>query len=546
MLRQTRQFLLPLTAILLVIGAVQYYVTPSSEPFFNNDETRHVMTGVYVHDFLRDLPLSRPKDHVVAYYLQYPALGLLVWPPCFYVIEGLAMSVFGTSFEVGRGLIALFGVVGLAYFFALVRRLRSPRDAALATLLLALCPLVFLFSHQVMLEVPMLALMLAAIFHFQRYLEEAHRLDLFLTSVASALAALTRYDAVVLLPFFAILIIARRRLDLLRRLDVLLAVALALALTAPYYVLAFYYYRTGLYSAAIEGVDSSGGGFLKLANLSFYLTVLPEQVSWFLLVPATLGLVAATVQPEHRRRSWTILALFIATYVTFTPLAELEARHALAWVPAIVVFAVDGLGLLAGRVRSPVVWILLATVMVGGTAWTALHLPACFVRGYEDAARHVVSNTQEAPIFLFDGAFGGNFILQVRRHDVGRKCTVLRADHVLYRSLNESGSLYEEYAETEQKMLDLIEKLAPDHLVVETPRAAPDSPASQKLRATLDAHPDRFQRERTIPILTNVPCLRGVVLQIYRNLDRTSHARRHRFIGMPSIGRSLETGLPGL
>ena len=541
---KTSRFLVPLTAIILVIGVMQYCVTPSSEPFFNNDETRHVMTGVYVHDFLRDMPLSRPMDHVVAYYLQYPALGLLVWPPFFYAVEGLAMIVFGTTFEVGRGVIASFGVVGLAYFFALVRRLRSPLDAVLATLLLSLCPLVFVFSHQVMLEVPMLALVLAAVFHFQRYLDEAHRLDLFLASVASALAALTRYDAVVLLPFFAILILARRRPDLFRRLDVLLAVSLALAVAAPYYALTFYYYRRALYSFAIEGVGSSKGSFLTPANLSFYLTVIPDQVSWFLAAPATLGLVAATLRPEQRCRSWTFLALFIATYVTFTPMAEREVRHALAWVPAIVVFAVDGLRLLAGRVRSPVVWVLLPTLMVGGTAWTTLHHPARFVRGYEEAASYVVSNAQDAPVFLFDGYLGGDFILQVRRHDVGRRCTVIRADHVLYRVPYESESLYEEYAATEPEVLGLIEKLDPDYLVVENPCALPDLPASQRLRATLEAHPDRFQRERTIPIQTNAPAFRGIVLQIYRNLNRNKHERRHLFIRMPSIGRSLETDLP--
>lgn len=206
-------FLLLLVA-LVAAHALDYRVT---EPFFYNDETRHVMTGVYFRDVIADLPVSNFREYTVSYYLQYPALGLLVWPPFFYILEGLLMSVFGTSLVVPQMLVGLFGALGCAYLFLLARRTGDLSTATVATLIFGFSPLVFEYSQYVMLEVPTLAIALAAIYHFVRYLDAERRRDLMFAATFSALAALTRFDAVYLLPLFLISLAVRKRWDVLRR-----------------------------------------------------------------------------------------------------------------------------------------------------------------------------------------------------------------------------------------------------------------------------------------------------------------------------------------
>ena len=73
---------------ILILAAVHFCTHRYSEPYYNNDETRHVMTGVFFHDLFTDRPVTDLPDYAVRYYVQYPALGLLVWPPFFYVVEG--------------------------------------------------------------------------------------------------------------------------------------------------------------------------------------------------------------------------------------------------------------------------------------------------------------------------------------------------------------------------------------------------------------------------------------------------------------------------
>src|SRR4051812_48330765 len=137
---------------LLALWTFHFLRHQPSEPFFYGDETRHVMTGVFFRDALLDLPVDRPRDYAVHYYLQYPALGLLVWPPFFHLVEGLFMVPFGTSFVTAQVLVGLFATLGGFYFFLLVRGTHGPAPAAAALLLLALSPAVFILSHQVMLE----------------------------------------------------------------------------------------------------------------------------------------------------------------------------------------------------------------------------------------------------------------------------------------------------------------------------------------------------------------------------------------------------------
>src|SRR5439155_12103952 len=213
----------------------QAVVYRPSEPFYNNDENRHVMTGVFFRDVLNDLPIAHPREYAIRYYLQYPALGVPLWPPFFYVVEGLFMTFFGTSALVAKAVILGFSCLACVYLFLLARRTHGGEVAAVAVPLLAFAPVFFELSHQVMLEIPTLALGLGATYHFVRFLDLQRRSDLFAAAILSALAALTRFSAVYLLPVFLFLVIVRRQWGIFRRRDAYLAAGLAILLVAPYY-----------------------------------------------------------------------------------------------------------------------------------------------------------------------------------------------------------------------------------------------------------------------------------------------------------------------
>src|SRR5262249_28940898 len=133
----------------------------------------------------------------------------------------------------------------------------------------------------------------------------------------------------------------------------------------------------------------------------YYPAHIPEQIGWIMIVPALVGFVAA-LRAERRSSSWPYLAMMAATYLTFTPMAELEARHAIYWVPALAVFAADGCRLIADwgariadwKTRGRLLrWSLYGVVIVG-TVWIAWQDQGLYVRGCEEAARYVVENNE--------------------------------------------------------------------------------------------------------------------------------------------------------
>jgi hypothetical protein len=550
--RRRRSGKLLLCGLLLLALALVYLAAyQRGEPFYNNDETRHVMTGVYFKDLLRDFPLTHARDYTVNYYLQYPALGLLVWPPLFYFMEGLLMSIFGTSLVVPKALVCFFALMACVYLFRLVSRTHDRNRAALSVLILGLAPLVFELSHYVMLEVPTLALSLAATYHFVSYLEDARQRDLLFAALFSALSALTRFDAIYLLPLFLILLAARRRWELLKRGEVLIAAALALALVAPFYLLSASGIGWMHFKFVTETLSPDDPAFLSLSRLFFYPSRLPLQLGVIALIPEIVGLICS-LRDGRRAASWIYLAIVVAVYVTFTPMGELQSRHAVYWIPAFAFFAADGVARIIGWLRMQKLYVPLAACVLLSLVWSTLAQPLKFVRGYEEAARYVATNSATSPFCLFVGTLNGNFIYQMRRQDPERRLWILRADKLLFSILIVPGIEYRQPAESEEGILDAIFKYDPEFIVVEG--TSPPSSGSledemrirfeQQVKTIIGNHPERFRLEKTISVESNEPGYQGMQLKVFRNILRNENPERRLEVDLLMLRRSVETTVP--
>lgn len=531
-----------LLLLVLALAAAHAVVYRTSEPFYYNDETRHVMTGVYFRDLLHDLPLGNLREYTVNYYLQYPSLGLLVWPPLFHALEGLLMSVFGTSMAVPLALVGLFATAACAYLFLLVCRTHDLPRAAAATLLFGLSPLVFEYSRFVMLEVPTLALALGAVYHFTRYLDAERRRDLALAALFSALAALTRFDAIYLPPLFLIMIAARRRWGLLRRREVLAAAALAVLIVLPIFALiageiGWFHLRQ-----ATETLTQDFPGYLTLSRYVFYPLYLPSQVGVLTLTAAAAGMAAGVA--AWRGESLVYFAMIAATYLTFTPIGEMDSRHAIYWVPAISFFAAHGLGAVAAWMRAPKLYLPLAAVVVVAASLSVLSKPRTFVRGYEEAARRLASQPDAPPFCLFVGRLNGNFIYQLRRHDPARRIWVLRADKLFYSVLVNTQTDYKQYAAGETEILDTIYKYDPAFIVVEDPPGAAWIAAEDRLRSIIESRPERFRLESDMALDTNNAEMSGTRLKIFRNTFRNPNPERRVGVELLMLRRSVEALAP--
>ena len=92
----------------LLIGVVALFFigAPHGGAFYVSDSPRHALNGVFVADFLRDMPFRDPAAYAYAYYAKYPALTILFYPPLFYFFSAPFYWLFGVS--QGAGLVAVF------------------------------------------------------------------------------------------------------------------------------------------------------------------------------------------------------------------------------------------------------------------------------------------------------------------------------------------------------------------------------------------------------------------------------------------------------
>ena len=133
--RDTMRSIWLLVVVLLAAGTITLHGIHRSGDFGMHDEGTHVMTGVYFADLLTDLPVSHPVQYTYEFYARYSTLGLIHWPPFFPFVEGLVFRVFGPAVLTARVTVLLFALLGLTFWFLLVRQLLGPRAAAFAALL---------------------------------------------------------------------------------------------------------------------------------------------------------------------------------------------------------------------------------------------------------------------------------------------------------------------------------------------------------------------------------------------------------------------------
>jgi hypothetical protein len=530
-----RRALLPL-ALLLAMGlhAATYR---ASEPWYNGDEPRHVMTGVFFHDLLLDGAWSHPIRYATDYYLQYPALALGIYPPLYHLVEGMVMLPLGSSMSIAKGLIVLFALLAGVYLFAIARRKRGPEASALACLLLLLAPAVFKLSSYVMLEVPTLAWSLMFLFHLDRYFELGRRRDLGLAAAAAAATALTRFSGYYLLPTVAILLVLRaERRRRMASPEAIVAVLLVVAVIAPYYALAAQWIGGLHFQQAMGGSSTPESSFSFPRSLLDYPASLPKQIGWPLAIAGVVGLLLGIAR---RDRSADIpMALIAGVYVAFTPLAMRDPRFTIYWIPGFALLAADvvvAVGRRAGRVAAGG----LAMLLIAATATAAWLEPRPILRGYEAAARFVADHTKRSRYCLFDGTLNGNFIYQIRRADPGRRIQVLRGDRILYSVSIVPELGYADPLTSPDSMLAEIHRYDPDWIVVEDPPVFFRTPAGDRLRGVLRGAHNQYRLAAEFPITGDVPQARGVKLLAYESLVRNPAPAPRIEIRLPALRRTL-------
>jgi len=500
------------------------------------DADRLLMDGVFLADFLRELPLLHPLEFALSYFAQYPALSIGYKPPFFALVESFFIMGLGEHVWAGRVAVIVFGVFGGIVFFATVQRMYGQAVATFATALLASLPFVARWSWFTMTEIPVLALALATGFLTWKLVESGNAKLAYPAALLFAAALWTKQSAIFaifwLLP---VLLMSPHRASLIRQRHLWWSAGLLLVSVLPLAAMTIALGDLNLGQSIGENPRGSQLPRWHPENLAFYLEALvDQQASWPLALTSLLGLAVGFKAFDRRLAFW--LLLFASTYGFFTALNDPHVdRYTIFWLPAITVFAALPLYQLPkNRLRSAYgVWLALLIGWQGAQAYWKE--PQRSV-GFQEAARLAVE-LSETPVIFVDAYNNGYFTFFVRAFDSGRAKYVVRGDKLLSSSAVDTTTWAQQHVESRAGLIAMLKRSGADILVLEEDNYT-EFPIHDLLREVVKG--EGFKLLAEIPIESTLPRYRDQSILLYRFLDNTGNDKPKGIsLPLPIIGKEL-------
>lgn len=469
---------------------------------YNVDEAQHAVTGLFFADAFRDLPIGHPIQYAYRYYAQYPAVAVLHWPPLFYVFEGLSFLILGPSVVSARLTVLLFCVLLLYQWFRLVEELLDSYTAGICTAVLGLLPMILLFEKSVMLEIPSLALGVAAIRHWIAYLEQHRKSSLYLSALWLSAALLCKQTSVYLLVLCGLTLLVTGLWKRIFSRDVAAFAAIVALLAGPFFMLMLF-----LQGKAVAN-DLGSHRMSGWERITYYGQTLPSAFPPTLLVLAIVGALLA-FRWDVPKRAAIMGCWLLAGYATFSWFGQREARFAVYWLPPLVYFSV---AFLTRFFR--VGWPRLAMRVAAAGLVATLAIPAWsyqrpYISGYKGVASRIV-NQYDSGIILFDGPVPGNFVFFVRALDPGRRFVILRK--VLYADDIRPGGASEELLHSKEEISEAVRQYGV-RLAVVSQNLGVRFDSQRLLREQLRG--DDYTLLQRFPVSSNEPTWQGETLLLY-------------------------------
>ncbi|TFW24326.1 ArnT family glycosyltransferase [Duganella callida] len=481
-------------AAIAALALYYFHSAPTDGDFWWYDASRHAMNGVFLRDFLLDGGLRDPFQFARDYYQRYPAVNVGFYPPLFYLSAVPLLVLLGASHAVAQAMVSLYALLAGAMAWLLLRRQLGPLTAGAAVLaLLSLAPFA-LWSRQVQLDVPAIAVLLASSWALTRYTEQGGRKWLYLSAVLLGCAMLTRVQAVFAVPVMGYFLFLHRQPAPAPLRQRLIALALMGCVAAPAVLMAAYFARVNqTLATAVPGMP----GLWTFENWTWYVRCLPQQFGWpciALVLAGLAGIVRAAWQRRLPPPALVLLAFTVCAWVFFTVVSNKDSRFNLPGIAFLFLTAAYGLSLLGARLAS----LALPALALWQLVQLALMPPVPFVAGFKQAAQVAAQLTPARRNVLISAHRDGSFIFDLRTATTRADIGVRRADKLLVEIAIMRGIGIRDSGLGKPEIVRLLERNRIDTIVAQ-PGYLADQPAMDAFESMLrDGTP--FRLVRVIPM----------------------------------------------
>ncbi len=506
---------------------------PVGGDFWWSDAPRHALNGAFVKDFIAAAPWHDPKSWAINYYLQYPALTILFYPPLFYGFEAVAYALFGVSHPVAQAMVSLFTLLLAVAAYGLVR-FDFPRWSALgASLLVIGGPEITFWARQVMLDVPAYAAVVTGVFFFVRYLRGDRPADLFMAVIATLCAVYIKISAVFIAPVLTVGLIAIKGPGVLRQPHAVAAALLGILGLIPAALLTLKFGAINVESVVGRSTDLPR---TSIAAWLFYAKAIPLYLGYVAVALAVCGLVLVVLrrsEPLEPWFAWLLVGWLVFGYLFFSAIGVRETRHGIMVAFPLTVFAVLAMHrALPRRLASGAVAGLGAATFL----YSLVLYPPPRIEGYANIADYVAQHAPKNAVVLFSGYRDGNFVFDLRTHEDRRDISTIRADKLLLRIAVERVRGVAQ-ADLNEKQIAAALREYGISLIVFQPDFWTDLREMARLSAVL--HTPDFARIASFDITGTAPHSDNRI-EIYKPTYPVEQTRRALQLQMPIIGESIK------
>jgi hypothetical protein len=468
--------------------------------WYQGDAPRHAANGLFWWDFIANFPVQ-PFEFALSYYARYPVINPTAYPPVFYLLEGAAFSLFGASPFVAKGLVSAFALLAGLYATAWLRRWIA-EEAGWGGALLVLQPGIIAWSNAIMLNIPSMAIGLAALYHARRWLETPTSRHVYRAALFTALGIFTYFPCGIVILVILAWVVAERLWMVLagRR-----ALTLTLLFALIFLPLAVVAVRWAPMHAGLVFPNASWA--FNLGRWTYYLGQLPRVLSTALLGLVPLSIVAGICDRRWRREVKLALVWATVCYAVLSYIVARDTRYALLLAPPVVILAIIGLfsfvrwgatrlGVNPSRCSLAAMAALLAL-----HASTAPLVRVPVVEGFQEVVAFFEREAPNERIF-YDGSYNGVFSLYMRARDPDFRRGVVLGNKLLYASAIYSGWRLTERVSSPAEVVDVLRReCGCQWLAIERWKDADRIAAARYLRQAVTG--PEFQFVKSFPIVAH-------------------------------------------
>ena len=535
-------------SILFIFGAYLLLSVPylTNTHFWVPDADRIAMDGVFLLDFIKDLPgsLLHIYDYTITYYAKYPALSIGYRPTFFPLVEALFYYIFGLSNLSPRLCVFFFLFIGMIFWVRLVNETHDSYIAILSLMLWMTNSFVYEYTQQTMLEIPTISLSIVCVYYLYRYVSEPSFRSSVLLGISAGFTLWTNQKSGFILPLILMYPLLKKKSKLLIAPSAWVAYLIILVFLIPLAWITLWLGEQNL--AQSLGTHSATPWYAKLDLFKNIYFLYHFHFSTPMLLLIATGLFFS-FQKEEKTDSLIFAAAIFSVYLFFTVIKVKIDRYPMYWIPFFCLFAAVGLQRLIIqietllKVKKPFIGYAICSLPI---IFQISFFPRVFVgyaSGYEEAAIYVLQQTK-SPLIFFDGYANGQFIFFARIHDPERKSLIIRGDKLISSSSIFYDNKLKIHLHTRDEIDKALSELGIQFVIVESVNIS-NIEIYDTLRELL-RDKSCFRLHKAISVNSNYDDLKMQKLLIYENLRYKGVTENQMLnLNLPVVGQKIKLKL---